>query len=284
MHTRKPTIGPQSSISVGRWSLPHTIITSEPPDTTSNPESNPATTVLNTDTETLTASEDMVEATPVKAVFESAIVILTLVRVSLVLVLFPLLDTYRRRDQDQIKGDSFIELAETCSRKCHVLKGRAEGRDADDLGGLNLNKEIVEDLARCADAAQSSLLTITSYLRTVRDIESVISERVNCTLDLQEHHPGFTNECLIAWLAKVWEILGVLDVRASRFALHTPSKLPQEGLWRGGVLEANEIKHVQGSVDAEPPASTLVVVRRFVASATLSTDCLPDVAYVSFTS
>jgi len=215
---------------------------------------------LNTDTETLTTSEGMVEATHVKAVFESVIVILALVRVSLVLVLFLLLDTYRRRDQDQIKDDSFTELAETCSRKCHVLKGRAEGTDVDDSGGLNLNKEKVEDLARCADTAQSSLLTITSDLRTVRDIESVVSERVNCALDLQEHHLGFTNECLIAWLAKVWEILRALDVRTSQFTLHTPSKLPQEDL-RGGVLEASEIKHVQGSVDAEPSPSIPVVVR-----------------------
>ena len=39
------------------------------------------TAVLKADIETLTAFKDMVEATPVKAVFESVIVILTLVRV-----------------------------------------------------------------------------------------------------------------------------------------------------------------------------------------------------------
>ena len=48
---------------------------------TPSPESNPATTaVLNTDIETLTVA-NAVEITPAKAAFESAIVILTLVRV-----------------------------------------------------------------------------------------------------------------------------------------------------------------------------------------------------------
>jgi len=53
-------------------------------DTPPNSEYNTATTaMLNTDIETLTASKDTVKATPVKAVFESVIAILTLVRVRL---------------------------------------------------------------------------------------------------------------------------------------------------------------------------------------------------------
>ena len=48
------------------------------------------TSALNADIETLAAFKDVVETTPVKAVLESVIGILTLVRVSL-LVLFPFL-------------------------------------------------------------------------------------------------------------------------------------------------------------------------------------------------
>ena len=49
---------------------------------THNPESNSATTaVLNVNIETLRASKNTVEITPAKAVFESTIAILTLVRV-----------------------------------------------------------------------------------------------------------------------------------------------------------------------------------------------------------
>ena len=48
------------------------------------------TTILNSDIETLTALKDTLEATHIKPIFESIIVILTLVRVRL-LVLFPFL-------------------------------------------------------------------------------------------------------------------------------------------------------------------------------------------------
>ena len=58
------------------------------------------TAVLNADIETLTAFKDTIEVAPVKAVFESIIVILTLVKVRF--LLFPLLhpligDTTRAR-------------------------------------------------------------------------------------------------------------------------------------------------------------------------------------------
>jgi len=58
-------------------------------DTPSTIENHPAVTaILNTDIETFTAFKDTLKDTPVKAIFESIIVILTLVRVRL-LVLFP---------------------------------------------------------------------------------------------------------------------------------------------------------------------------------------------------
>ena len=63
-------------------------------DATSNPESNSATTaVLNTDIETLTAAKITIEIAPVKAAFELAIAILTLVRVR-VSALLPFLHTF----------------------------------------------------------------------------------------------------------------------------------------------------------------------------------------------
>ena len=63
-------------------------------DATPNPESNSATTaVLNTDIETLTAAKITIEIAPVKAAFELAIAILTLVRVR-ISALFPFLHTF----------------------------------------------------------------------------------------------------------------------------------------------------------------------------------------------
>jgi len=60
-------------------------------DTPLNVEHQPAiTSVLTAEIKTLTDFKDIIESTPVKAVFESVITILTLVRVRL-LVLFPFL-------------------------------------------------------------------------------------------------------------------------------------------------------------------------------------------------
>ena len=64
------------------------MIACESSDVTPNPESDSATTeVLNTKIKTLIAFKDVVEDTPLKAMFESVILILTIVRVRL-LVLF----------------------------------------------------------------------------------------------------------------------------------------------------------------------------------------------------
>lgn len=66
------------------------MVTLESSDGISNPESDSVTTaVLNTSIETLIAFKDIFDATPLKGVFESVILILTIVRVRLpVLFLF----------------------------------------------------------------------------------------------------------------------------------------------------------------------------------------------------
>jgi len=194
------------------------------------------------------------------AVFETLIVVLTLLRVSLVLFLPPISHTYQRHDKDEVKDDSLIELAEACARKCQVLKSRTEGRDTDDLGSPYPNVKI-EDLGRCVDPAQSSLLPMTSGIRTVRHIESVINERVNYAQDSPEHHTGFTDERLITWLTKIWEMLKAFDVCSFQPTLPTVSKLPQD-FGRGGGLEISEIKqHLQGSANMESSMPAPVMVR-----------------------
>ena len=60
------------------------MVTFKSSDVTSSPESDSAkVAVLDANIETLTAFRDMVEATPLKAIFESVILILTIVRVRL---------------------------------------------------------------------------------------------------------------------------------------------------------------------------------------------------------
>ena len=133
---------------------------------------------------------------------------------------------------------------------CHVLGSMAEGTDADTLGGPS--KKQIEDLGRCVNPAQPSLLNVTSDLRVVHRIESAVVQRANCDPDLREHHPGSTKDRLMTWRAEAWNILGVFDVRDSQFALATVSKPPQ------GDLDISEIdQRVHGSVVAEPPMSVL---------------------------
>ena len=50
------------------------------------------------------------------------------------------------------KEDSFVELAKTCVRTCHVLKTVTDGRDTDSLSGPS--RRWIEDLGRCADPAR----------------------------------------------------------------------------------------------------------------------------------
>lgn len=81
-----------------------------------------------------------------------------------------------------------VDLAKICVKTCHILKTLTEGGDVNDLSGPN--KKQIEDLGRCADSAQSSLLTMTSDIRTMRHIESVVRERANRTRDSRGYHPG----------------------------------------------------------------------------------------------
>ena len=126
-------------------------------DMTSNPELNPATATilaLNTDIDTFTAAKDMTETTPMKATFESAVSILTLVRVR-VLVLLPFFTpANQRHDQNEmINDDTLVELAKDCAGTCHVLTGVTQERDLNSLSGPS--KRAVEDLRRYANPANS---------------------------------------------------------------------------------------------------------------------------------
>jgi len=190
-------------------------------------------------------------------VFESVIVILTLVRVRfLVLFLFlhPFIGGY---DQDERMEDPFVELAKDCARTCHVLNTVTEESGTDDLS--DLSNERIEDLGRCVNLAQSALPTMTGDIRIVHQIESVVRERASCACDSREHRPGPTRECLIAWRMGM---LSVFDVCGLQLGVSMVSKLPQGNLGRGGALEDGEInQHVHGYVNVElPPAPDSVLV------------------------
>ena len=106
-----------------------------------------------------------------------------------------------------------MELAKDCVRVCHVLKSVIEGMDADNLSGPS--KKRVEDLGRCVNTAQPSPLSVTSSVRIVCNIESVVSERVDHPHDLRERHLDSTEERLITSRTEMWEILRVFDVCGS---------------------------------------------------------------------
>ena len=153
-----------------------------------------------------------------------------------------------------------MELAQDCARTCHVLRLATEGRVADNLSSPYRKR--IEDLGRCVHPVQPALLTVTSDIRVIRQIESVVIERANRTCDSQGHHPESTEERLIALRREMREILRVFDVRGSWLTMVTLSELPQEELVQGGALEASEIgHHTHGSGRAEPPASTSAMVR-----------------------
>ncbi|KAF9643933.1 kinase-like protein [Thelephora ganbajun] len=139
----------------------------------------PTIAVLNAGIESLTASKETVQPNLVKSVFESVIVILTLVR------------------DEMIEEDSFVELAKLCVRTCHVLQTVIEGRDFDDLSGL-IRRQI-GDLGR-----------------TIRHIESVVRERADCVHNLRESYPECTRECIIVWREELLEMLRVFDGDTAR--------------------------------------------------------------------
>ena len=123
-----------------------------------------------------------------------------------------------------IKEGSFVELAEACARACLVLKNATERTDMGNSSGPS--EKQIRDLGRCVDIVQRFPPTITTIIRILRHIEFVIGERANCRRDLQEHHPGSTEEHLIAWRMEMWEILRVFDVRDFQLAIPAVSELP----------------------------------------------------------
>jgi len=104
----------------------------------------------------------------------------------------------------------------------------------------------------CVDPTSPPLLSMTSNIRIVSRIESMVNERADCA---NEHHPGSTKEHLIAWRTEMLEALRVFDVRGPPLIIPTFSKPPQGNLERGS---ANQ--HVYRSVGAEisAPASDVV--------------------------
>ena len=51
-----------------------------------------------------------------------------------------------------VEDDSFVELAKTCVRTCHVLKTVTDGRDIDSLS--DPSRRWIEDLGGYVDPAQ----------------------------------------------------------------------------------------------------------------------------------
>ena len=63
-------------------------------------------------------------------------------------------------------------------------------------------------------------------IRTMRNIKSVVNERQHNSYDLQERHPGSTEEYLIAWRTELRMILRTLDVRDNRLTVPMIPELP----------------------------------------------------------
>jgi len=184
-----------------------------------------------------------------------------------------------------IEEDSFVELAKTCVRTCHVLKTATDGRDVDGLSGPNRRQ--IEDLGRYVDSANSPLLKMTSNISTVRHIESAIRERANCARGSQEYYPESINGCPVGWRMELLERLRTLDVCGFQPAVYTPSKRPQGDLGPDSILEASPVEqHAKRPVDAEllTPASavcsysvisaprSLLIIRSPQTTSTLSPD------------
>ena len=162
-----------------------------------------------------------------------------------------------------INDDALVELAKYCARACHVLKDVTQGRDVDSLSGPS--RKAIEDLERYVDLLHHSLSTITNDIRTMRNIESVASERRNRVHDLPECHPGSTDDYLIRQRMGLREILRILDVRGREFTNPTISKLPQGNVALDDGHAVSEIKqHVQRSADTETSTDVSTLVRRFL--------------------
>ena len=175
-----------------------------------------------------------------------------------------------------IKEES-LELARACVRTCHVLIAVTKGRDANGLS--DASEKQIEDLGRCVKPVQPSPPTVTSDIRIVRHIESVVNERANCGRNLRGSHLESTEECLIALRSEMLEILRVLDVRGFQLTAPPVSELLQRDLVGLGA----GAEHVQRSVGPEPRDSVIVRDRLSLPRNPLLTICPPsfDVDYVT---
>lgn len=121
-------------------------------------------------------------------------------------------------DEDQvIKEDSFVELADLCSRMCHVLEA------VGDLGGFS---DQIEELGRHVSPACGFLSTILIGLRIVSKIESAIRKRANCLIDLREILHVTTEECFNTWRKDLCGILSCFDVRRCQLSPCTTTPQP----------------------------------------------------------
>lgn len=200
-----------------------------------------------------------------KAVFESVIVILTLIRARF-LVPFqflhpPIGDTNRE--------DWFVEVADDCTQTCRVLENMVRARSVEkDLN--DCNRQRMKDLGG-ALALLYHLLTITSDIRIVRRIKSVVSKYAHrAPANLRGHCPELASQCLAGFRTEMWGILRVLGVGHLRLMIPTVSKLSQRDLELGGGLEINEIiQQLYRPVDTEPPLPAPETARCYFATSTL---------------
>lgn len=121
-----------------------------------------------------------------------------------------------------IEEDLFVELAEIIGRTLHVLNRVMEQEGANHLNRLNAEHE---SFGRYSDLALSSLLELTSDIRTVRTIESAVRVRAGRAEDLHESQPGPAEEHAIAWRVELWELLGVFEVCGHQFTVPKYSEL-----------------------------------------------------------
>ena len=114
-----------------------------------------------------------------------------------------------------MNDDALVKLAKYCARTCHVLKDVTNGRNMDSLSDPIRNA--IEDLGRCVDITRSPLSMITTVIRTMRNIESMINERRNRSHDSGEHRPDSAEDCLMCRI-ELWETLRILDVCDDQFS------------------------------------------------------------------
>ena len=103
--------------------------------------------------------------------------------------------------------DAFVGLAMCCIEACYALRAVVGGRHVDGLSGPV--KKAIESLEKYVDSARPYLSIVTSDVRTVRRIESKISEYALGA----NHHPGHTGAYPIMWKMEIQRILGTVGVR-----------------------------------------------------------------------